>query len=146
MIEFFTIFIISLYFEELYPGTTQLKSTSRFDIHKAQHMQMFDYLTKTSIINFKELTVDSVNCFGWESNPYIRIQKYCLHSFNEYKPVRKVQLKDSILNDFSQQYKVTFQSAILAGPNLDHKEGNIFTTCLSLNYYQYDLQVTWTLI
>ena len=51
---------------------------------------MFDYLTKTSIINLKELTVDSVNCFGWESNPYIRIQKYCLHSFNEYKPVRKV--------------------------------------------------------
>ena len=38
IIEFFTIFIISLYFEELYPGTTQLKSTSRFDIHKAQHM------------------------------------------------------------------------------------------------------------
>ena len=50
---------------------------------------MFDYLIKTSIINLKEFTVDSINCFGWESNPYIRPQKYCLHSFNEYKPVRK---------------------------------------------------------
>ena len=52
MIEFFIIFIMLFYFEELYSGTTSL---------------------------------------FWESNPYIRPQKYCLrlHSFNEYKPVRK---------------------------------------------------------
>ena len=51
MIEFFIIFIMLFYFEELYSGTTLF----------------------------------------WESNPYIRPQKYCLrlHSFNEYKPVRK---------------------------------------------------------
>ena len=50
MIEFFIIFIMSFYFEELYSGTTSL---------------------------------------FWEWNPYIRPLKYCLHSFNEYKPVRK---------------------------------------------------------
>ena len=54
MIEFFIIFIMLFYFEELYSGTTSL---------------------------------------FWESNPYIRPQKYCLHSFNEYKPVRKTELK-----------------------------------------------------
>ena len=69
---------------------------------------MFDYLTKTSIINLREFTVDSINYFVWESNPSIRPQKYCMHSFNEYKPVRKTWLKDRILNDFSQQYKVSF--------------------------------------
>ena len=56
---------------------------------RAQHMYMFDYLTKTSIISLTEFTVDSINCFCWESNPYIKRQKYCLHSFNEYKLVRK---------------------------------------------------------
>ena len=50
---------------------------------------MFDYLTRTSIVNLKEFILDSINCSGWESNPSIRPQKYCLHSFNEYKPVRK---------------------------------------------------------
>ena len=36
---------------------------------------MFDYLTKTSIINLKELTVNSINCIVWESNLSIRTQK-----------------------------------------------------------------------
>ena len=93
------------------------------------------YLTKTSIINLKEFTVDSINCFCWESNPSIGPQKYSLDSFNEYQPVGKTLLKDSQLSDFSQWYKVSFYSAILAGPNLDRKKGHIFTTCLSLNYY-----------
>ena len=66
---------------------------------------MFNYLTKTSIINLKEFTVDSINCFGCESIPYIRPQKYCLDSFNEYKPVSKT---DSILSDFNRQCKVSF--------------------------------------
>ena len=35
-------------------------------------MQMFDYLTKTSNINLKEFTVESINYFGWESNFSIR--------------------------------------------------------------------------
>ena len=50
---------------------------------------MFDHLTKTSIINLKEFTVDSINCIRWESNLSIIPQRYCLHNFNEYKPVRK---------------------------------------------------------
>ena len=52
-------------------------------------MKMFDYLTKPSLINLKEFTVDSINYIGWESNPSIRPQKSCLHSFNEHKPVRQ---------------------------------------------------------
>ena len=36
---------------------------------------MFDYLTKTSIINLKEFTVNSINCIVWESNLSIRTQK-----------------------------------------------------------------------
>ena len=51
---------------------------------------MFDYLIKTSIINLKEFTVDNINCSSWELNLSITPQKYCLHSFNEYKPVRKI--------------------------------------------------------
>ena len=50
---------------------------------------MFDYLTKPSIINLKEHAVGSINCIGWEQSLSIRPQKPCLHSFNEYKPVRK---------------------------------------------------------
>ena len=52
-------------------------------------MLMFVYLTKTLIINLKESTVDSINCIDWEWNLSIRPQKYCLHSFNEFKSVRK---------------------------------------------------------
>ena len=36
---------------------------------------MFDYLTKTSIINLKEFTVNSKDCVVWESNLSIRTQK-----------------------------------------------------------------------
>ena len=36
---------------------------------------MFDYLTKTSIINLKEFTVNTINCIVWESNISIRTQK-----------------------------------------------------------------------
>ena len=36
---------------------------------------MFDYLTKTSIINLKEFTVNSEDCVVWESNLSIRTQK-----------------------------------------------------------------------
>ena len=50
---------------------------------------MFAYLTKNSVINLKEFTVDSINCIGWESNLSIRLQKCCLHSFNERKVVRE---------------------------------------------------------
>ena len=42
---------------------------------------MFDYLTKTSIINLKEFIVESINYLGWESNLSIRpprFFKYCL--------------------------------------------------------------------
>ena len=35
---------------------------------------MFYYLTKISIINLKEFTVDSINYLGWESNLSIRAQ------------------------------------------------------------------------
>ena len=62
---------------------------------------MFDYLTKTSTINLKQFTVDSINCIGSESNLFLRPQKYCLHSFKEHKPIRETQLKDGIFNDFS---------------------------------------------
>ena len=50
---------------------------------------MFDLLTKTSIINLKKLTVESINCISWESNLSIRPQEYCLYSVNEHKPVRE---------------------------------------------------------
>ena len=33
---------------------------------------MFDYLTKTSFINLKQFTVDSINYIGWELNLSIR--------------------------------------------------------------------------
>ena len=52
-------------------------------------MQIFDYLTKTSIINLREFTVDSINFLGWEWNLSIRPQKCCIYSFNEHKPVRE---------------------------------------------------------
>ena len=42
---------------------------------------MFDYLTKTSVINLKEFIVESINYLGWESNLSIRpprFFKYCL--------------------------------------------------------------------
>ena len=42
---------------------------------------MFDYLTKTSIINLKEFIVESINYLGWESDLSIRpprFFKYCL--------------------------------------------------------------------
>ena len=35
---------------------------------------MFYYLTKMSIINLKEFTVNSINYLGWESNLSIRAQ------------------------------------------------------------------------
>ena len=50
---------------------------------------MFDYLTKTSTINLKQFTVDSINCIGWESNLSVRPQKHSLHSFNEHKSMRE---------------------------------------------------------
>ena len=40
-----------------------------------------DYLTKTLIINLKELIVENINCLGWESDLSIRpprFFKYCL--------------------------------------------------------------------
>ena len=42
---------------------------------------MFDYLTKASVINFKEFIVESISYLGWESNLSIRppkFFKYCL--------------------------------------------------------------------
>ena len=42
---------------------------------------MFDYLTKTSVIDLKEFIVESINYLGWESNLSIRpprFFKYCL--------------------------------------------------------------------
>ena len=36
---------------------------------------IFDYLSKTSIINLKEFTLTSINCIVWESNLSIRTQK-----------------------------------------------------------------------
>ena len=50
---------------------------------------MFDYLTKTSIINLKEFTVDNVNYLGWELNLFSSLQKYSLQTLNEHKPVRQ---------------------------------------------------------
>ena len=50
---------------------------------------MFDHLTKTSIINFKEVTVDRINYIGCESNISITRQKYYVLSFNEPKPPRE---------------------------------------------------------
>ena len=50
---------------------------------------MFDYLTKTSIINLWEFAVNSINCIVWESNLSIKTKKKCLHSFKEHKPVRE---------------------------------------------------------
>ena len=50
---------------------------------------MFYHLTKTSIVNLKQFTGDGINCISWESNLSIRPQKYCLHSFDEHKPVRE---------------------------------------------------------
>ena len=52
-------------------------------------MKIFDYLTITSIINLKEVIVDSINYVGWELNLSIRPRKYYLHSFNKHKPVRE---------------------------------------------------------
>ena len=53
---------------------------------------MFDYWTKTSIIDLTEFIVDSINYLGWESNLFIKLQKYFLHSFNEHKSVGKTYL------------------------------------------------------
>ena len=39
-------------------------------------MKMFDYLTKFSIINLKEFTVDSINNFGWELDFSIRLERF----------------------------------------------------------------------
>ena len=39
-------------------------------------MQMSDYLTKTSIINLKDFTVDSIDYLGWESNFSIRLSRF----------------------------------------------------------------------
>ena len=50
---------------------------------------MVDYLTKTSITNLKEFTVGIVNYLGWESDLTLVPQKYYLHSFTHYKPVRE---------------------------------------------------------
>ena len=36
---------------------------------------IFDYLTKTSIINLKEFTVNSINCIALELSLSIRTQK-----------------------------------------------------------------------
>ena len=36
---------------------------------------MFDYLTKTSIINLCEFAVNSINCIVWESNLSIKTKK-----------------------------------------------------------------------
>ena len=36
---------------------------------------MFDYLTKTSVINLMEFTVNSINCIVWESDLSIRTSK-----------------------------------------------------------------------
>ena len=44
-------------------------------------MWMFDYLTKTSIINLKKFIVESINDLGWEADLFIRpprFFKYCL--------------------------------------------------------------------
>ena len=40
---------------------------------------MFDYLTKFSIINLKEFTVDSINNFGWELDFSIRLERFLNH-------------------------------------------------------------------
>ena len=40
---------------------------------KVQHYLGVWYLIKSSIINLKEFTVDSINDFGWESNISIRL-------------------------------------------------------------------------
>ena len=65
-------------------------------------MQMSDYWTKTSIIDLKVFNVGSINYLGWESNLSIKLQKCCLHGFNEHKSVRETYLKFIIFNDFSQ--------------------------------------------
>ena len=57
---------------------------------RVQHMYFFDNLTKTSIINLMEFTVDSKGYIGWESNLSIIRQKYCLRSFSEHKTVREI--------------------------------------------------------
>ena len=53
-------------------------------------MYIFNYLTKTSIINLMEFTVDSKNYIGWESNLSIIPQKYRLRNFSEHKIVREI--------------------------------------------------------
>ena len=44
-------------------------------IHPVRKRLIFDYLSKTSIINLKEFTLNSINCIVWESNLSIRTQK-----------------------------------------------------------------------
>ena len=50
---------------------------------------MFDYLTKTQVINLKEFAADSINYLGWKLNYLSVISPKCLensqHSFNEQK-------------------------------------------------------------
>ena len=40
---------------------------------------MFNYLTKTSIINLKEFILESINYLGWESNLSIRPPRFVKH-------------------------------------------------------------------
>ena len=51
--------------------------------------KMIEFLTNFIMsFYFEELYSGRILLF-WESNPYIRSQKYGLHSFNEYKPIRE---------------------------------------------------------
>ena len=57
---------------------------------------MFDYLTKTSIINLKEFIVESINHLGWKSDLFTRSQgffKSCLEvSMNiKYESILKYE-------------------------------------------------------
>ena len=45
----------------------------------------FDYLTKTSIINLKEVIVESINYLGWELNLSIRPLRFFLNTFKKFQ-------------------------------------------------------------
>ena len=58
----------------------------------------------------KEFIVDSINYLGWESNFFIRPPRVFKILSTKFQSTQTIERdKDSICNDFRQQYKVSNQ-------------------------------------
>ena len=77
---------------------------------------MFDYLTKTSIINLKEFIVESINYLGWESDLFTRPQGF-------FKSCLEVSMNT---NQWERLSWKTAYSIILANNNLKWVSSQLF--------------------